>query len=253
MTMPIGAGRQPEDGRPLDELATAQPAGSERLDGVELQWDRRSAYLVQLGIVHRPISSNEYASVATIGTAMCARYAVAGRRFLLAGPRCSDTVLAPLPTVNEPPGCGWAILPPCASPPPPDPAQRPAGPALPGRLGPRPAPLVRRDGRPGGDRRGRGGGRLGRHDGWLRGVRAPVRRRGPAGHRAACPGPRDDRLPCRTVLAARGRPVGHPRPGRRAPGRDLVRWRDRRPAGLCLVRDAPATGGPRRIGASAAR
>ena len=27
----------------------------------------------------------------------------------------------------------------------------------------------------------------------------------------------------------------------------------RRPAGLCLVRDAPATGGPRRIGAAAAR
>ena len=41
---------------------------------------------------------------------MCAHHAVAGRRFLQAGPRCSDTVLGPLPTVNEPPGCGWAIL-----------------------------------------------------------------------------------------------------------------------------------------------
>ena len=64
---------------------------------------------------------------------------------------------------------------------------------------------------------------------------------------------RDDRLPRRPLLAARGRPVGHRRPGRRAAGRDAVRRRERGHPGLCLVRDAAGTGRPRRIGAAPAR
>ena len=51
---------------------------------------------------------------------------------------------------------------------------------------------------------------------------------GSAGDRAPRPRPRDDRLPRRPVLAARGRPVGHHRAGRRAAGRDAVRRRHRR-------------------------
>ncbi len=46
---------------------------------------------------------------------------------------------------------------------------------------------------------------------------------GPAGHRATRPGPRDDRLPRRPVLAARGGPLGPARQGRRAAGGDAVR------------------------------
>ena len=57
-------------------------------------------------------------------------------------------------------------------------ATRPAArPAVPGRLGPRAAPVVRGDDRPGRDRRGRRRDRIGRHDGRVRGVRAPVHRR----------------------------------------------------------------------------
>ena len=50
---------------------------------------------------------------------------------------------------------------------------------------------------------------VGRHHGWLRRLRAPLHRHGPAGHRTPGPGARDHRLPCRAVLAARGRHVGH--------------------------------------------
>ena len=55
------------------------------------------------------------------------------------------------------------------------------------------------------------------------------------------------RLPCRAVLAARGRPVGHRRPGRRPAGGDPVRWRDatacrrtRRAGRCCRPRSAPS-------------
>ena len=55
------------------------------------------------------------------------------------------------------------------------------------RLGPDPADLVRGHDRPGRDRRGPRRDRQRRHDGRLRGVRAPVRGRGPAGASPATP------------------------------------------------------------------
>ena len=76
---------------------------------------------------------------------------------------------------------------------------------------------------------------------------------GSAGDRPPRARPRDDRLPRRPLLADRGRAVGHHRPGRRAAGRDALRWRDRRHPGLRLVRDAAVAGRPRRIRAAAAR
>ena len=130
-----------------------------------------------------------------------------------------------------------------------------AGPAVPGRLGPGPADVVRGDDRPRRDRRGRGRRRIGRHDGRLRGVRArcsSARTRWRS--RATSASLETDRLPCRALLAARGGALGHRRPGRRAAGRDAVRRRQRRDPGLRLVRDAPARRSrARRIRATAAR
>ena len=85
----------------------------------------------------------------------------------------------------------------------------PLDPPFPAAWDPVPRTLVRGDHRPRRDRRGRRRHRLGRHDGRLRSLRAPLRRPGSAGDRASRPGPRDDRLPRRSVLAARGGPVGH--------------------------------------------
>ena len=134
-------------------------------------------------------------------------------------------------------------------------ARATARPAVPRGLGPRPADVVRGDPRPGRDRRGRHGHRLGRHDGRLRGVRAPVPRRGPAAHRAPRPRARDDRVPRRPLLAARGRALGPHRQGdgaaRGGPVRRARRTRSRR-----MPRRASAarrTSGPRPRSRSARR
>ena len=116
----------------------------------------------------------------------------------------------------------------------------PLDPPFPAAWDPVPRTLVRGDDRPRRDRRGHRRHRLGRHDGRVRGVRAPLRRSGSARDRSARPSPRDDRLPRRSVLAARGGPVGHRGPGRGAAGRHAVRRRDRRAAGVRLLRDAAA-------------
>ena len=123
---------------------------------------------------------------------------------------------------------------------PPRPPDRPARPAVPRGLGSGAADLVRGDRRPRRDGRRRGRRRIRRHDGRVRGVRAPVPRPGPAGDRPSRPGARDDRLPRRPVLAARGGALGHRGPGRRAARGDVLRRRHGRDPGLCVVRDAPA-------------
>ena len=101
------------------------------------------------------------------------------------------TVLAAVPTVNEsdPPRlrdtrgrCSITADPPSTR------LVLPLDPPFPAAWDPVPRTLVRGDDRPGRDRRGRRGHRLGRHDGRLRGVRAPVRRAGSAGHRPPRPG-----------------------------------------------------------------
>ena len=99
----------------------------------------------------------------------------------------------------------------------PDPPRPAAGPAVRGGLGSDPSDPVRGHDRPDRDRRGRGGHRIGRHDGRIRGVRAPVHRPGSAGRGAPRPRARDHRLPRRPVLAARGRALGHRRQGGRLP------------------------------------
>ena len=133
--------------------------------------------------------------------------------------------------------------------------QHPAGPdaaaprpAVPPGLGPGAAPPLRRHPGHGGDRRGCHRVRLGRHDGRLRAVRAPVHRPRPAVHRRARQDHRVDRLPRRPVLAAGGGAVGHHRAGDRAAGQRPVRRGQPRAARLRLVRRGPEPAGAGRGG-----
>jgi hypothetical protein len=112
------------------------------------------------------------------------------------------------------------------------------GPALLRGVGPGSPPLVQRQHRAGGNRRGHHRNRLRRRHGRVRRLQAPVPRAGPAGHRPPCPGDRDYELPIRPVLAAGGRAVGHHRQGGRPSGGHLVRQCPAPGAGLYVQRRA---------------